>query len=204
MNKLVKTAIILLVITLILLVIFKLFLSFFERYPRYPLKVVQYILKDYIRDFDLICRKNQITYWADSGTLLGAIRDKGIIDHDDDIDVCMYEEDFNKLIKILKNDKNYYIYSYSFFPIYKFGRKGIPNIFIDIFIVENVGKNIEYKEKKCKKQWPKNSYKKDEVFPLKTIDFEKGLLNIPKNPEPYLERMYGNWKVPVIYNRHIL
>ena len=80
----------------------------------------------------------------------------------------------------------------------------MPNIFIDIFVVENINNNIEYKEKLCKKLWPKNSYKKEEVFPLKTIPFEKGMLNIPKNSEPYLERMYGNWKVPIVYARHIL
>ena len=179
MNKILKITIIILLIVLFLALLLKIFLSFFEKYPRYPLKVLQYMLKDYIRDFDLICRNNKITYWADSGTLLGAIRDNGIIAHDDDIDVCMYEEDLKKLIEILKNNNEYYVYLNKFMPIYKFERKGMPNIFIDIFVVENIDKNIEYKEKLCKKLWPKNSYKKDEVFPLKTILFERGMLNIP-------------------------
>ena len=41
--------------------------------------------------------QNQITYWATGGTLLGAVRNGGLIPWDDDIDVCILEGDEEKL-----------------------------------------------------------------------------------------------------------
>ena len=58
--------------------------------------------------FNEICQKNQIPYWADSGTLLGAVRHQGSVPWDDDIDVCMMRDDIHKLEEALK-DTDYHI-----------------------------------------------------------------------------------------------
>lgn len=49
---------------------------------------------------DEICKKYNIQYWIAYGTLLGAIRHKGFIPWDDDLDVCMMREDFHKLCNV--------------------------------------------------------------------------------------------------------
>ncbi len=52
--------------------------------------------------FDQICRENNLTYSMDWGSLLGAVRHKGYIPWDDDLDVCMPREDIMKLYKIIE------------------------------------------------------------------------------------------------------
>lgn len=55
-------------------------------------------------EFDRICRKHNLTYWMDFGTLLGAVRHKGFIPWDDDIDVSMPRKDYEKLTDIIQKE----------------------------------------------------------------------------------------------------
>lgn len=69
------------------------------------LKELQISILTYVADF---CEKNEIRYWIDSGTLLGAIRHKGYIPWDDDIDVGMLREDYDKFSKLFDQQSSKY------------------------------------------------------------------------------------------------
>ena len=80
----------------------------------------QNIAYEILVTFDKLCRDNGLTYVISSGTLLGAVRHKDFIPWDDDIDVAMPREDYDRLLRlgIGKVNKNYKI-------IYKNNNKNI-------------------------------------------------------------------------------
>lgn len=68
------------------------------------LEKVHEILLAYILEVDRICKKHNIKYFLAGGTLLGAIRHKGFIPWDDDADVMMLREDYDKFIKVAQDE----------------------------------------------------------------------------------------------------
>ena len=133
------------------------------------MKEVWAVELDLLAEFDRVCRENDIDYFVCEGTLLGAIRHKGFIPWDDDIDVMVTRENYKKLCKIAtKNFKEPYFFQTEVTDpgsvrghaqlrnsqttgilTSELGRKYKFNqgIFLDIFPYDNLPDN----EKECKR-----------------------------------------------------
>jgi len=68
------------------------------------LRKAQMRMLEILIEVDKICRKHNITYWLDFGTLLGAVRHGGFIPWDDDLDISVPRKDYLRLCKILKKE----------------------------------------------------------------------------------------------------
>lgn len=112
-------------------------------------------------EFDRICQKNNIHYNLYFGTMLGAVRHQGFIPWDDDIDVAMTRENYNKFLSVYSKDleNDYFVQTYESDPnffrpfarvrkndtIYKQRHYQNLNIhhgvFIDVFPLDSVYEN---------------------------------------------------------------
>lgn len=75
-----------------------------SQYENLTLRDAQMLMVSILKDVDNICEKHNLKYFLDAGTLLGAIRHKGFIPWDDDMDIGMLREDYEKFLKIAKQE----------------------------------------------------------------------------------------------------
>ena len=73
-----------------------------------------------LKEFHSFCVEHNIRYFISHGTLLGAIRYKGFIPWDDDLDVLVPREDYKKLLAIFEDSVRYQLISYERNPDYCF------------------------------------------------------------------------------------
>ena len=72
--------------------------------PAYDLKAVHQANLRILKEIDRICRSHGIQYFADSGTLLGAVRHKGFIPWDDDADVAFTRENYEAFARVVRDE----------------------------------------------------------------------------------------------------
>ena len=72
------------------------------------------VLLSAMKDIDKICRENGLKYYLHAGTLLGALNHQGFIPWDDDVDISMLREDYEKFIDIVSQNYSdiYFIHNY--------------------------------------------------------------------------------------------
>ncbi|MBQ6052024.1 MAG: LicD family protein [Clostridia bacterium] len=68
------------------------------------LRKLQLVELEILQQIDKICKNNGISYFLDSGTALGAVRHGGFIPWDDDVDVGMLREEYDRFIEIARNE----------------------------------------------------------------------------------------------------
>ena len=131
------------------------------------LKKIQLGILDSI---DAFCRKNKIKYWLDYGTLIGAVRHKGYIPWDDDVDIGMLRKDYDILVKKFnKKNSRYQVKDFTIDNTWHCGygkvidtktimyepdeKTGIKtSVFIDIFIYDDLPNNEKLAKKVLKKR----------------------------------------------------
>lgn len=158
------------------------------------------ILIDLVYDLDTFCREHDLRYALAYGSLIGAIRHKGIIPWDDDIDVWMPRPDFMRLIQEYvptRSDANYEIRSMELdrdFPL-QFaklcdartisvdGFGNMSSVAVDIFILDGVGNTLQEtnvfinKAKKMQRIWSNQLFTK-ELKISRQYSFKKNLFII--------------------------
>jgi len=234
---------------------------------------LQLVLLEMMKDIDTICQNNQISYLLSSGSALGAIRHKGFIPWDDDLDIAMSAEDFDRFVKVLKNElpnDKYLFHCYQnndkynvLIPAMKIRKrntyikevntllenrckedgKDSDGVFIDVFIYDSCSKskildlplrllnlllmpiiilidNIGVNPKFLKNWFVSNArlygrlnkkseymgfdltwsfrspfkpyvFRKDDIYPVKYVDFEDYRLPVPNNHHAYLCAVFG-------------
>lgn len=78
------------------------------------LRKLQLVELDILKEVDRICRANNIDYFICNGSLIGAIRHKGFIPWDDDIDIAMTRKNYEKFLKVCPQclSDNYFLDCY--------------------------------------------------------------------------------------------
>lgn len=81
-----------------------------QQYLQTNLRPLQEKLLGMLVEIDAICRRHQIDYWLDGGSILGAVRHGGFIPWDDDIDLAMRLEDLPRFMEIARKELPPHLY----------------------------------------------------------------------------------------------
>lgn len=135
-------------------------------------------LLNILRDVDCFCAENNLVYYLAYGTLLGAVRHKGFIPWDDDIDICMPRPDYERFIKLFPSEKGrIQVVSHKLDPNYPFYYAKVHDI--STVVIEN--SNYNYKMGVYIDIFPIDAMptsKKDQDSYMKKFNFYRDIYNI--------------------------
>ena len=183
-------------IIVVILIIFVFINNIIKDWIFKRIRLKYYINKDkcfkIMCEIDDICKKHGVRYYFSEGTALGLYRSGDLIDWDDDVDIAMEEEQYNRFLKKclpeLVNRGYYLLYSYAYNikkELLAFLKNGqlidVENIKINEKCISKMGKScnelLPHIQKLTKKEW------RGRMFP------------VPE--ESYYVYLYGkNWRIP--------
>jgi phosphorylcholine metabolism protein LicD len=155
-----------------------------------------------MKDIHELFETNKLPYWVQGGTLLGAVRHKGIIPWDDDLDIFLEDKYISNLTN-LKGELNNL--GYVLLPVW-FGYKIFPKDgstikkykwkypFLDIFTVKFNNKDILIytASKRAQNFFGKDIFHKKDCLPRQQLTFGNYKVWCPKNPNKLLKIEFGD------------
>lgn len=129
---------------------------------------VQLLQLKLMKEIDAFCTANNIRYYFIGGSCLGAIRHKGFIPWDDDIDIAMMRDEYERFVELARgqfNNDTYFVQNYQSDPWMipaltrlcirktyvdiksEHHHKNCKNTYIDIFPLDNVPDNVELRKR---------------------------------------------------------
>ena len=145
----------------------------FKEYDDFTLKRIQEVELEILKDFMDICDRHGLDYFGIAGSGIGALRHHGFIPWDDDIDVAMPRDDFEKLLPLVEKEMGdkYLIMNAERYPNYplmttrmtmrgtKFKEEALKNIdaplgiFLDLYPLDKVSDNPKEARRQARDAW---------------------------------------------------
>jgi phosphorylcholine metabolism protein LicD len=155
-------------------------------------------LKSILEYADNLFKENGIKYWLDYGTLLGAVRERSLIEYDTDIDVGILYEDKGKLISL-----KHQIEKDSFFmdkdpklDFYRINFSKINTLHMDIFLwIKRENGELYRSEYMPKDRKKGKDFASSKIQNMELAEIEGRFYPVPENPEKFCEFRFGeNWR----------
>lgn len=192
---------------IVLIILFTLWFILRLRHRLYmPKDMVEYFY-ELTNKTSKVLTEHNIKHVIVCGTLLGAIRHKGFIPWDDDVDIAVLEADYPRMKNI--DWKKYGLIPRQLDPQsighivfddktkYNDGGK-MTCVFLDVFALKPENDKLVYASDHARKTWPKEYLYPNEFHNPVPVQFGPCILPAPNNPINYIERVFGkNWQKPI-------
>lgn len=170
----------------------------------------QLVMARMLKILDHICRSEGISYWLTAGTLIGALRHRGFIPWDWDIDVGMTEEDYRAFAKMAHRlPPDVFFQTATSDP-------GYEDDFVIAKLRDRYSNYVDWEAKHPEAAWHNGlqvdiilyrkdaegrlcnpfrgtRYHRDEIFPLSELEYEGAQMFVPKDPDYYIAVRYGDY-----------